>query len=187
MPGSASSTVSFGLVWGTPGGIREIPRTIAWGDHAETLQIDYDPGKISYAELLEVFGESHDPTRKSYSRQYMSAVFYHSEAQKKTAMEMKQREASAEGEEIYTEIVPAGEFYSAEAYHQKYMLRRDRLLVQEYSAIYPELEDFVDSTAVARVNGYVAGNGTPQRLKSELAGLGLSPEAGGRLVRMVER
>ena len=172
---------------GYSGGHTRNPTYHNLGDHAETLQIDYDPGKISYAELLEVFWESHDPTRKSFSRQYMSAVFYHSEAQKKTAMEMKQRETKAAGSEIYTEIVPAGEFYSAEAYHQKYMLRRDRLLVQEYSAIYPELEDFVDSTAVARVNGYVAGNGTPEGLKSELAGLGLSPEAGGRLVRMLER
>ena len=172
---------------GYSGGHTRNPTYHNLGDHAETIQIDYDPGKVSYAELLEVFWGSHDPTRPSFSRQYMSAVFYHSEAQKKTAMETKQREASAAGEEIYTEILPVGEFYSAEAYHHKYMLRRDRLLAQEFNEMYPELEDFVDSTAVARVNGYVAGYGTPQGLKSELAGLGLSPEAGGRLMRMVER
>ena len=65
----------------------------------------------------------------------------------------------------------AGTFWSAEAYHQKYYLRGDPLLMAEFRAMYPDDEAFVDSTAAARVNGYVGGYGDPRR---ELEKLGLS-------------
>ncbi len=95
--------------------------------HAEAVQIIYDPQEISFAELLEVFWRSHDPTTLNrqgadVGSQYRSAIFYHDELQRETA-ERSRREADAAGlwpESIVTEIVPFTVFYPAEDYHQDY-------------------------------------------------------------------
>ena len=92
------------------------------GDHTETVQVDYDPQRITYAQLLDIFWKSHEPTRRSWSRQYMHVVFYHNEEQKEIAEKSKQElEKSGRYERpVVTEIVPAPLFYKAEEYHQKY-------------------------------------------------------------------
>ena len=171
---------------GYAGGTTKEPTYHNLGDHSETIQIDYDPTQISYTELLDVFWDSHDPSIKSGSRQYMSIIFYHNDEQKKLAMKTKEREA-ARTDEIYTEIVPATEFYAAEAYHQKYQLRHAPDFMKEFAAIYPDDDDFMNSTAAARVNGYVGGYGRATDLEAELSDLGLSPEASEKLRRMVRR
>ena len=160
---------------GYAGGAKRNPTYRNLGDHTETIQIDYDPSKITYEELLEVFWSSHDPSRPAGSRQYMSIIFYESEAQKRLAEETRDREAARLGK-VYTEIRPAGQFYLAEDYHQKYYLRNTPELMAEFEAMYPDDADFVNSTAVARVNGYVGGNGAQEQLQSEAEALGLSPE-----------
>jgi len=106
----------------------------------------------------------------------MSVVFYHNEEQRRLAIETRDHEADRLGTSIVTEIVPFTEFYLAEDYHQKYYLRLQHDLAEEYTNIYPSLVDFVSSTAVARVNGYVGGNGMLSDLESEIDGLGLSAE-----------
>ena len=95
--------------------------------HAEVAQITYDPTRITFAELLEVFWQTHDPTTMNrqgndVGSQYRSAIFYHSEEQKQVAEEYKQRlaESGAWDQPIVTEIVPLGDFYVAEDYHQDY-------------------------------------------------------------------
>ena len=123
---------------------------------------------------------------QSWSRQYMSAVYFHSEEQKKVALETKNREASKRKGKIYTEIVPASEFYLAEAYHQKYLLRQRPALMKELNAIYPVTKDFVNSTAAARINGYLGGYGTFSALKAELNNLGLPPVTSKKLLEIVE-
>ena len=95
--------------------------------HAESVQIIYDPAKIGYAKLLDVFWHNIDPTVKDrqfcdVGRQYRSAIFYHNDEQKRLAEESKrtlEKSGKIKGP-IYTEIVPASEFYRAEEYHQKY-------------------------------------------------------------------
>ena len=122
----------------------------------------------------------------SWSRQYMSAVYFHSEEQERLAVETSNRETAKRKGKIYTEIVPASEFYLAEAYHQKYLLRQRPALMKEFNAIYPANEDFVNSTAAARINGYLGGYGTFSALKAELNNLGLPPATSEKLLEIVE-
>jgi len=170
---------------GYAGGTTADPTYHDLGDHTETIQLDYDPTQVSYQELLDVFWSSHNPTIRPWSRQYMSIVFYHDEEQRRLAEETREREATKLGGQIFTEIVPASEFYLAEAYHQKYRLRGRRDLMEEFNRIYPDEGDFVYSTAAARVNGYLGGHGTLEALEAEIEDLGLSTEGRRKLVDMV--
>jgi peptide-methionine (S)-S-oxide reductase len=172
---------------GYAGGSKENPTYYSLGDHSETIQIDYDPTQISYRQLLEVFWNSHNPIYESWSRQYMSIIFYHSEEQKRLAIETKESEEARLGRHIFTEIVPFSEFYLAEDYHQKYYLRQEPVLMAEFRAIYPATEDFIASTAVARVNGYVGGYGELATLEKELGLLGLSEAGRQRLLEIAAR
>jgi peptide-methionine (S)-S-oxide reductase len=95
--------------------------------HAEAIQITFDPAKISYKELLEVFWQTHDPTTlnrqgNDTGTQYRSAIFYHSDQQRQTAALYKKELGAAKiwGSPIVTEIVPFKKFYKAEDYHQNY-------------------------------------------------------------------
>ena len=96
--------------------------------HAESVDILYDPSKISYARLLDVFWhKTFDPTVKDrqfcdVGRQYRSAIFYHNEKQRRLAEESKKalEDSKRFSGPIYTEIVPATKFYPAEEYHQNY-------------------------------------------------------------------
>jgi peptide methionine sulfoxide reductase msrA/msrB len=95
--------------------------------HAEVVRVEYDPGRVSYEELLDVFWASHNPTTLNRQgpdcgTQYRSAVFFHSSEQKKAALESKERlqGSGKHKSDIVTEIVSAGPFYRAEEYHQRY-------------------------------------------------------------------
>ena len=147
--------------------------------------MDFDPSVISYGKLLDVFWASHDPRERARRRQYMSAIFTHNDEQKNLALGTRDRETARRDRKIHTEILPATGFYLAEAYHQKYALRGRSELMKEYEALYPTFRDFLASTAVARVNGYVAGYGTCDALREELDGLGLSPAGRKRLENIV--
>jgi len=153
---------------GYAGGTTESPTYHNLGDHTETIQIDYDPTQISYEQLLEIYWNSHNPTVPYWSRQYMSIVFYHNNKQRELAMETKQLEQAGSGRQVYTEIIPFSEFYLAEDYHQKYHLQQVAELMKELTAIYPNFADFIESTAVARINGYVGGRVTFQELQEQL-------------------
>jgi peptide-methionine (S)-S-oxide reductase len=172
---------------GYAGGRENNPTYPSIGDHTETIQIDYDPTVISYAKLLDIFWESHNPASPAWSRQYGSIIFFHNEEQERLAIESKGRAAARIRGKIYTEIVPFTKFYLAEAYHQKYRLRGERDLMKEFNAMYPNENDFVNSTAAARVNGYLDGHGTLEQLEEELPGLGLSAVGSGKLLDIVRR
>ena len=101
--------------------------------HAEVVEVDYDPEKISYDELLEVFWNIHDPTTLNrqgpdIGTQYRSAIFFHNEDQKKKA-ELSKSSKQSEGtypDGIVTEITPHETFYRAEEYHQRYFEKMGR-------------------------------------------------------------
>lgn len=168
---------------GYAGGSKKNPTYHDLGDHSETLQLDFDPRQISYRRLLEVYWESHDPETPAYSRQYASVIFFHDDQQKAAAVVSKGARQAKE-RRVLTEISPSSVFYLAEAYHQKYYLRGVQRLMREFRAIYPSEQDFVNSTAVARANGYVAGYGTEPSLDADLPVLGLS-SAGGMLLKQM--
>jgi len=139
--------------------------------------VDYDPDIISYQQLLAAFWSGHDPYYPPYSTQYRSAIFYTSEQQQKLANAFNLAKESRAGKQAYTSIEPFTGFYVAEDYHQKYYLRQRLDLANALYAIYPNPADFRDSTAVARLNGYLGGYGDPDTLEKNLDNLGL-PDSG---------
>ena len=93
--------------------------------HAEAVEIVYDPSKVSYEKLLEVFWHNVDPLTADRQfcdkgNQYRTAVFFHGAEQKRLAEATKVQVAKELGKTVVTEIVPAGPFYAAEEYHQDY-------------------------------------------------------------------
>ena len=146
------ATFGAGCFWGVEAGFRQIDGVISTAvgysgghtpnptyrdvcsdetGHAEVVQIEFDPAKISYEKLLDVFWENHDPTTLNrqgpdVGSQYRSAIFSHSPAQEETARRSKARlEASKRFRRpIVTEIEPAADFHRAEDYHQQYLEKR---------------------------------------------------------------
>ena len=149
------------------------------------MQVDYDPKRISYAELLAIFWKSHNPTSRTWLRQYRNAVFYHDDDQRRQALESKAALEEKLGEKVHSEIVPLKSFTWAEAYHQKYLLKSKHELVREMKRIYPHQRDFDNSTAVARLNGYAGGNGSRRQLSREIDQLGLNERGQERLMHLV--
>jgi peptide-methionine (S)-S-oxide reductase len=156
------------------------------GDHAESFQVDFDPALISYEGLLNIFWQGGRHSRPSWGRQYMTAVFTHNPEQKDTAQITKAQQERARGQ-IHTPILSLDTFYLAEDYHQKYSLRGTPTLESELRQIYPDLGDFLNSTAVARVNGFLGGYGSWDVLQAEIDSYGLSPQARLQLRDLVNR
>ncbi len=96
--------------------------------HAEAVQVEFNPKLVSYVDLLHVFWSLHDPTTMNgqgldIGSQYRSAIFYHGAEQKKAAEKSLKEEQKNYTNKIVTEIVPAGKFWKAEEYHQKYLMK----------------------------------------------------------------
>jgi peptide-methionine (S)-S-oxide reductase len=101
--------------------------------HAEVVEVEYDPSRVSYDQLLGVFWTNHDPTTLNrqgpdVGTQYRSAIFYHDDEQRALAEASKRRleESGRFRRPIVTEITPASTFWRAEEYHQKYLAKRGR-------------------------------------------------------------
>jgi peptide-methionine (S)-S-oxide reductase len=99
--------------------------------HAEVVQVEFDPAKISYQQLVEAFWKLHNPTQVNQQgpdigTQYRSAIFFHTPEQRMAAQASKEALAQSARftKPIATEIVPAQEFYPAEEYHQQYLAKR---------------------------------------------------------------
>lgn len=143
-----TATFAAGCFWGVEASLRKIPGVIdavvgyTGGEvenptyrmvcsnktgHAEAVQVKYDPDKINYEDLVQVFFDLHDPTTPNrqgpdVGSQYRSVIFYHDEEQRKIAEQVK-KDLNQSGKYSYpivTAIVPADNFYKAEEYHQRY-------------------------------------------------------------------
>ena len=146
---SAMATFGAGCFWGVEDTFRQIPGVLdvivgytggtvanptyemvctGTTGHAEAVQVTYDPTKVTYDQLLNIFWENHNPTTRDqqgpdFGSQYRSVIFYHDEAQKNAAEASKDAlDASGKWKRpIVTQITEAAPFYSAEEYHQQYL------------------------------------------------------------------
>jgi peptide-methionine (S)-S-oxide reductase len=148
------ATFAAGCFWGVEAAFRQVPgvtgtrvgytggtvadptyELVCTGTtgHAEALEVTFDPERVSYDELLDLFWSKHNPTTRNrqgpdVGSQYRSAIFFHSPEQEAAAIASRDR-LEAEGQfknPIVTEIVPASPFYEAEDYHQQYLEKRGR-------------------------------------------------------------
>jgi peptide-methionine (S)-S-oxide reductase len=146
------ATFAAGCFWGVEAAFRQIPGVVATRvgytgghvpnatyeqvcshntGHAEAVEVTFDPERVSYEELLDVFWAKHNPTTRNrqgldIGSQYRSAIFFHSPEQEAAAERSKQEQQANWRKEIVTEIVPAPDFYEAEDYHQQYLEKRGR-------------------------------------------------------------
>jgi peptide-methionine (S)-S-oxide reductase len=148
------ATFAAGCFWGVEAAFRQIPGVVATRvgytggrttdptyervcshttGHAEAVEVTYDPERVSYEQLLDVFWTKHNPTTKNrqgldIGDQYRSAIFFHSSEQQEAAERTKEAvQAKLHWpKKVVTEIVPATEFYEAEDYHQQYLEKRGR-------------------------------------------------------------
>lgn len=146
------ATFAAGCFWGVEARFQQLPGVIATAvgyeggslanpsyqqvctdrtGHAEAVEIDFDPSKIGYQQLLDEFFALHDPTQLNrqgpdWGAQYRSVVFYHSPEQEKAAKETIARLTAEKrfSKPIVTQVVPAETFWRAEEYHQKYLEKR---------------------------------------------------------------
>jgi peptide-methionine (S)-S-oxide reductase len=97
--------------------------------HAEAVEVEFDPQKVSYGQLLDVFWASHDPTQLNrqgpdVGTQYRSAIFVHDGDQEREARASKENAQERHDRSVVTEIAPAATFWPAEEYHQRYLEKR---------------------------------------------------------------
>ena len=170
---------------GYAGGTTPNPTYESIGDHSEAIEVEFDPAQISYRDLLDVFWSGHDPSRRSFSRQYRPAVFWSGEEQRRLAETSRREVASHSARMIETPVEPLRGFTPAEDYHQKYYLRSERAIASSLRRVYADEREFAASTAAARINGYLGGHGGPARLAGEIDALGLSGDARAALVAAV--
>jgi peptide-methionine (S)-S-oxide reductase len=148
----AKATFAAGCFWGVEATFRQLPGVISTRvgyiggnapnptykqvctdttGHAEAVEVDYDPTKLSYYKLLEVFWENHDPTQLNrqgpdWGKQYRSAIFFHTPEQEAAAQASKQQLEKSHrfSKPVVTQIVPAATFFEAEDYHQQYLEKK---------------------------------------------------------------
>lgn len=146
------ATFGAGCFWGVEAEFRQIPGVVATAvgfeggtlqnpsyravcshttGHAEVVEVEYDPARVSYDDLLAVFWQAHDPTQLNrqgpdIGDQYRSVIFYATPEQQAAALASKERleHSGTYRRPIVTQIVPATTFYRAEEYHQQYLEKR---------------------------------------------------------------
>jgi len=161
---------------GYSGGVKQNPTYYELGNHTETYQVDFDPGQISYSDLIEVFWALHNPHAAVHGPQYKAVVFFHNTEQEQIARDTAARIEAESGRTVTTEIREAETFWLAEDYHQKYALRNTDPLIAEMRRFYDvDSREFIDSTLAARLNAYAGLRGHESILLDELASYGATP------------
>lgn len=154
---------------GYAGGTSNSPTYRQMGDHTETIQVEFDPVQISFEEIVREFWRSHYPNRDAYKgRQYISLIFWQSEAQRLSLEKLKKEKEQQLNEPVETEIRPFDGFTEAEERHQKYYLKRYPKALEQLAELYPEDSLLTRSTFAARLNGFVKGFGSRQQLLEEI-------------------
>ncbi|MDE4085522.1 peptide-methionine (S)-S-oxide reductase [Planococcus maritimus] len=154
---------------GFAGGTSEDPTYRQMGDHTETIQVAFDPEQIHFEEIVREFWRSHYPNRDAYKgRQYISLMFWQSEQQKYIIEKLKKEKELELNEPVETEIRLFDSFTEAEERHQKYYLKRYPKALEQLAELYPDATLLTQSTFAARLNGFVKGFGSRQRVLEEI-------------------
>lgn len=169
---------------GYAGGTTSDPTYRRLGDHAETVEVDYDPTVITYGELLGEFWRAHDARRAATSGQYRSAIFWRTDEERRAAELAMAGAGSALGP-VRTSLEPLTSFTRAEDYHQKYYLRAHRDIASALRRCVADEAGFADSTAAARANAWIAGHGELSDIARDLSLLGLPEREANELAALV--
>ncbi|MFS0724579.1 peptide-methionine (S)-S-oxide reductase MsrA [Paenibacillus sp. 1P07SE] len=164
LPGVVRTRAGYG------GGTTPAPTYREMGDHTETVQLEYDPGQISYEDLLTEFWSRHNPDNlHDYKgNQYRSLILYHHEEQRE-AIEERIRQMAAQGRYVSaTAVEPCRAWHLAEERHQKYYLKRYPDAVAKVRELFPNVAELVDGTLTARLNGLAKGYTSLERILREL-------------------
>ena len=149
---TSKASFAAGCFWGVEAAFRQVPGVLATAvgyeggttenptyedvcrkntGHAEAVEVDFDPKRVSYGQLLDVFWENHDPTTLNrqgpdVGEQYRSAIFFHDADQEREARASKENleKSGRYRRPVVTEIAPASKFWRAEDYHQQYLEKR---------------------------------------------------------------
>lgn len=165
---------------GYAGGTTAEPTYRILGDHSESFQVDFDPSRISYGKLLDVFWGEHDPLSGPMCSQYAAIVFAHDDEQERLARESRSRLEESLGRKVKTVIRRLDRFWPAEDYHQKYSLRGDPRLLALVRPFCPDETALRESPLAAKLNAFVAGDLGFDRLRARCAELGYEVEGSGR-------
>lgn len=156
---------------GFSGGTTPDPSYSAIGDHVETVEVSYDPQKVTYSQLLDYFWRHHNAHAKPIFRQYASAVFTLEPAQTQVAKQLRDAKRSAQGEPLLTAVRPLQKFYPAEMSHQKYYLQQDSELLGRLPR---QGEQRLNTRLACKLNALLGSGGDQAALQSSLIELGLS-------------
>lgn len=154
---------------GYAGGTKLNPTYRDLGDQTEAFQVDYDPERVSYENLLAVAFENHNPRHQTGKRQYQNIVFSDSEEQREV-LEAYLDENGMDADSIQTRVEQLNRFYLAESYHQKYHLKAKQSLLEPFEDASYDEEAIRESPAAAKLNGVAGGHDISEddRLESVL-------------------
>lgn len=174
---------------GYAGGTTDNPEYRRMGDHTETVQIDFDPGQISYEQLLKVFWDNHNPANiNDYKgRQYLSLLLFHDAEQERAIQHCIEQRIDSGDRRPETEIAPYTVFYPAEERHQKYYLKRFPDALAKLSQLYPSQEEIDGSTIAARLNGLAKGYTSLERIRNEIMEWAISLPERGRILELITK
>lgn len=174
---------------GFAGGVTANPTYRDLGDHTETVELDYDPRRIGYAELLDIFWDNHRPENiNGYKgRQYQSLALYRGERQREDIRQTLEARARRGKQAPETEVAPLVHFYMAEERHQKYNLKRFPDALARLSEAYPNPDDWTHATLAARLNGLAKGFTNRGRVLEELGRWEIGAPQREALIALVRR
>lgn len=142
---------------GYAGGTEPEPSYELIGDHTEVVQVEYDPARLSFAELLDYAFEAHDPYSQPAKRQYQHVVFTSTEEQH-DRLRSYIADGDLDGDRLVTRLERLSTFYVAEPYHQKFNLRGKRWITETFAEAGYDDDAIRESPAAAKLNARVAGH-----------------------------
>ena len=159
---------------GYTGGQLTTPSYDNLGNHIEVFEVDYDPEKISYEDLVNYYFSAYDATERPFSRRVHSVIYYRNENEKTIAQGVKGSLEKTLGRGVFTEVDAMEDFYLAEAEEQLLYLKVETSIYHELTQIFPDYEQQLLSILASKLNGHIAGYGTEDSLEELLKASSLS-------------